>query len=101
MADGFYGGGTFGFPTPIGGVGGGLYFDNFGNLYPQFYYGTPRAGMSAGYTPDLEGLLTGASLSGSIGNRTLNYNVGTSGSSLGAGFGTPGLGVTYGFGLID
>lgn len=40
MSDGFYSGGTFGIPTPIGGVGGGLYVDSFGNLYPQIYYGT-------------------------------------------------------------
>lgn len=46
----------------------------------------------------MEGLLNGASISGSIGNRTLNYNLAPSGSALGAGFGTPGIGVTYGFG---
>lgn len=55
-------------------------------------------GASAGYSPDLGGLLTGTSISGSIGNRTLNYNFGTNGSSLGVGFGTPRVGVTYGFG---
>lgn len=72
MSDGFYSGGTFGIPTPTGGVDGGLYVDSFGNLYPQIYYGTPRMGASAGYSPDLGGLLTGTSISGSIGNRTLN-----------------------------
>jgi len=51
MTDGFYSGGTFGIPTPIGGVGGGLYIDNFGNMYPQIYYGTTRASASAGFLP--------------------------------------------------
>jgi hypothetical protein len=76
----------------------GLYVDNYGNLYPQFYYGTPRLGGSAGYSPDLEGLLTGPSVSGSVGNRTLKYNFGRSADSTGVGFGTPGAGFTYGFG---
>jgi len=44
VTKGYYGGVTFGWPTPIGGVGGGLYFDNHENFYPQFYYGTPGWG---------------------------------------------------------
>jgi hypothetical protein len=41
VTKGFYGGRTFGWPTPFGAVGGGLYFDNHENFYPQIYYGTP------------------------------------------------------------
>ena len=59
MKKGFYVGGTFGVPTPIGAVGGGLYVDSYGNVYPQFYYGIPYGAVSMGYSPDLEGLLTG------------------------------------------
>jgi hypothetical protein len=32
MTKGFYGGGTVGWPTPIGALGGGLYFDNHENF---------------------------------------------------------------------
>jgi hypothetical protein len=33
MKQGFFGGGTVGFiPTPVGSLGGGLYFDSYGNL---------------------------------------------------------------------
>jgi hypothetical protein len=35
MTQGLYGGATFGAATPIGGVGGGLYLDSYGNIYPQ------------------------------------------------------------------
>jgi hypothetical protein len=99
MTSGVYNGLTFGVPTPIGGVGGGLYTDNHGNFYPQVYYGTPRWSASTGYSPDLEGFLTGTSLSGSIGTKAIRYNIGTSGSvggtsggSAGVGFETPGRG---------
>jgi hypothetical protein len=98
MTKGFYGGGTFGVPTPIGGVGAGLYFDNHRNFYPQLYYGTPKLGISAGYSPDLEGYLTGTSVSGSFGGRSVRSNLGASNSSTGIGIGTPGFGATYGFG---
>jgi hypothetical protein len=98
VTKGFYGGGTFGWPTPIGGVGAGLYFDDHENFYPQIYYGTPRAGISAGYSPDLEGFLTGTSVSGNFGNGLFKYNLGASQGSAGGGVGTPGFGVTYGFG---
>jgi hypothetical protein len=97
MRQGFYGGGNFGFPTPVGGFGGGAYIDSDGNIYPQLYYGTPKAGFSVGYTPDLEGLLTGLSVSGTI-KRGVMPNLTTSGAPVGVGFGTPGAGVTYGFG---
>ena len=98
MIKGYYGGGTFGWRTPFGGVGAGLYFDNHGNLYPQFYYGMPRAGVSAGYSPDLEGLLTGSSASGSFGRGPMRPNMGASDGSIGIGIGTPGFGASYGFG---
>src|SRR5947207_10445296 len=98
MTQGSYGGGTFGAPTSIGGMGFGLYIDSDGNLYPPLYYGTPKLGASAGYSHDLEGLLTGPSVSGSVGNGTLKYNFGRSVDSTGVGFGTPGIGLTYGFG---
>jgi len=98
MTKGFYGGGTFGAVTPIGGVGAGLYFDNHRNFYPQLYYGTPKFGFSAGYSPDLEGLLTGTSVSGNFGSRFFRSNVGASNSAIGGGIGTPGFGATYGFG---
>ena len=98
MKGGFYSGGTFGIPTPVGGIGGGLYVDNYGNFYPQLYYGTPKGGASAGYTPDLEGLLTGPSVSGTLGGKSFGYNFGRSADSIGVGLGTPGVGATYGFG---
>src|SRR5450756_1353944 len=85
MTKGFYNGFTYGWPTPIGGVGGGLYVDNYGNAYPQLYYGTPRAGGSTGYSPDLEGLLTGASISASSGTGMIRHNFGKSGNSGGVG----------------
>src|SRR5689334_4852849 len=97
MTEGYYGGGTIGFPQ-LYGLGGGLYADNHGNLYPQFYYGTPGAGVSGGFSPDLEGFLAGTSVSGSFGRGAIRANVGASDSSTGVGFGTPGFGATYGFG---
>jgi hypothetical protein len=36
MKQGFYGGATF---PLLGPLGGGLYMDSHGNLYPQVYYG--------------------------------------------------------------
>jgi hypothetical protein len=35
MTKGYYGGGAFGFPTPIGGLGVGLYMDSHGRIYPK------------------------------------------------------------------
>jgi hypothetical protein len=100
MKQGFYGGGTVGFlPTPVGTLGGGAYIDSYGNLYPQLYLGTPKAGFSGGYTPDLEDLLTGLSVSGTI-DRGVRPNLTTSGIPIGIGIGTPGFGATYGFGPI-
>ena len=98
MTAGTYGGGTFGSKW---GVGGGAYIDNRGRLYPQFYVGTPRLGLSAGYTSDLEGLLTGPSASGGVGFGPVRGNIGTSGGATGVGFGTPGYGITYGFGPYE
>lgn len=98
MTSGTYGGGTFG--SPWGG-GVGLYIDNHGRIYPQIYGGTPKWALSAGYTPNLEGLLTGTSISGSLGSESLRFNAGTSGGATGIGFGTPGVGVTYGFGPLE
>jgi hypothetical protein len=98
VTKGFYGGGTFGWPTPFGAVGGGLYFDNHGDIYPQIYYGTPKFGFSAGYSPDLESFLTGTSVGGNFGGGRVRYNIGASGGSTGIGVGTPGFGATYGFG---
>jgi len=103
---GFYAGGTVGFLTPIGGVGGGAYVDDDGNIYPQVYYGSPSLDIGAGYSSDLEGLLTGTSISGSLGGGSIKTHIGTSGTAAGAGVGasrslglkTPGVGVTYGFG---
>ncbi|WP_456624019.1 hypothetical protein [Bradyrhizobium sp. P5_C12] len=102
MSDkGTYGGFTVGFPSPLGGVGFGAYIDNSGRLYPQFYYGTPRFSASAGYTNDLGALLTGPSASGTIGRGWIGANVATVGNETGVGFGTPGVGVTYGIGPFD
>lgn len=95
MTKGTYGGGTFGFP---GGLGFGLFIDNHGRAYPQLYGGSPRLSLSAGYTPDLEGLLTGPSISASPGVGAVRSNVGGNASALGVGIGTPGIGVTDGFG---
>jgi hypothetical protein len=52
MTKGTYGGGTLGIPW-LGGLGGGLYIDNHGQVYPQVYYGTPGGSLSAGATDDL------------------------------------------------
>lgn len=82
----------------VGAVGGGLYFDNHGDIYPQIYYGTPKFGFSAGYSPDLENFLTGTSVGGNFGGGRVRYNIGASGGSTGIGVGTPGFGATYGFG---
>lgn len=98
MTKGFYAGGTFGFPS---GLGVGLYLDSRGRAYPQLYGGTPRWGFSMGYTPDLEGLLTGPSISANIGRGPLSGNAGMSGDAFGLGFGTPGIGVTHGYGPLE
>jgi len=83
------------------GGGLGLYFDNHGRAYPQLYAGTPRWGFSAGYTPDLEELLTGPSISANIGRGPISGNAGMSGDAFSFGFGTPGIGVTHGFGPYE
>lgn len=95
---GFYTGGTYGFPTPVGGLGGGLYFDDAGNFYPQFYWGTPRWGFSSGHATDLDEYLTGPSASITLGGAPLAYHVGGNTTSAGQGISTPGVGFTYGFG---
>jgi hypothetical protein len=95
MKRGLYGGGTIGSPF---GAGFGLYADSDGNLYPQLYFGSPGWSVSGGSTPDLEGLLTGLSVAGTLGRGRAGPNVGTSGGATGFGFGTPGGGATYGFG---
>lgn len=94
MTAGSYAGGTYGFPF-------GLYIDSQGRAYPQLYGGTPRFSLSGGYTPDLEGLLTGPSISGSPGVGGFRYNVGGNAEAIGAGIGTPGIGVTHGFGPFE
>lgn len=98
MTSGTYGGGTFGWPW---GGGFGLYFDNRGRVYPQLYGGTPKLSLSGGYTPDLEGLLTGPSLSGSVGTGSVRFNAAGSGGASGFGVGTPGIGVTHGYGPYE
>jgi hypothetical protein len=98
MTAGTYAGGTLGWPW---GGGFGLYFDNRGRTYPQLYGGTPRLNLSAGYTPDLEGLLTGPSVSGSAGIGSIRFNGAGSGQASGYGIGTPGVGVTHGFGPYE
>jgi hypothetical protein len=100
MTKGTYGGGTFGVPF-FGGFGGGLYIDNHGRVYPQLYGGTPGGSLSAGYSSDLEGLLMGPSISWSPGVGSVRFNVGTSQSASGFGIGTPGGGVTHGFGPLE
>jgi len=98
MTKGTYGGGVLGFPW---GGGFGVYFDNYGRAYPQLYGGTPGLSLSGGYTPNLEGLLTGTSISGSPGTGNVRYNVGGNATALGVGVGTPGVGVTQGFGPLE
>lgn len=90
--------GTFG--TPFG-LGVGLYLDDQGRAYPQLYGGRAGFGFSAGYTPNLEGLLTGPSIAGSPGVGPLRYNVGGNAEAIGVGVGTPGIGVTHGFGPLE
>ena len=98
MTKGTYIGGTYGWPW---GGGIGLYVDSHGRTYPQLYAGTPGFGGSAGYTPDLEGLLTGPSISASIGRGPISGNAGMSADAFSLGFGTPGIGVTHGFGPYE
>src|SRR5580698_1737664 len=98
MTKGIYAGGVLG---GLWGLGGGFYIDNHGRIYPQAYGGTPGGSLSAGYTPDLEGLLTGPSISGSVGKGPIRFNTGISGNAVGVGIGTPGIGVTDGFGPLD
>lgn len=98
MTKGTYFGGTIGSPW---GLGGGLYIDNHGRLYPQGYFGSPGLSFSAGYTPNLEGFLTGPSASGSLGAGSIKANFGTSGTSPSIGIGTPGVGATYGIGPYE
>jgi hypothetical protein len=80
------------------GLGGGVYVDSQGNYYPQIYWGSPKLGVSSGYSDDLENFLTGPSVSRTMGRGGVGPNVGTSGSAFGGGFGTKEFGVTYGFG---
>ena len=75
-------------PPQLAGWGVGLYADNYGNVYVQAYYGTPRASASAGYTTDLTAFLTGTSISWSPGEGVVTYNFGGNPSSVAAGFGT-------------
>lgn len=103
MKAGSYAGGTLGLPF---GLGGGLYIDNHGRAYPQLYGGTPGLSFSGGYTPDLEGLLTGPSISWSPGIGAVRYNVGGNTDTIGVGvgtatIGTPSAGVTHGFGPFE
>lgn len=99
MTAGVYAGGIIGWPTPIGGVGLGLFADSSGDVYLEFYYGTPTANVTAGYATDLESLLTGISASGDFGGESLLFSLGGNADSAGGGvsFGTPGAGVTVGF----
>jgi hypothetical protein len=100
---GSYAGATLGFPL---GLGFGLYIDSRGRAYPQLYGGSPGFSLSGGYTPDLEGLLTGPSVSWSPGFGAVRYNVGGNTDTIGAGVGTasvgmPSVGVTHGFGPFE
>ena len=98
MTKGYYAGGTFGLPF---GLGGGLYLDSHGRSYPQFYGGTPGLSFSGGYTPNLEGLLTGPSISLSPGVGSVRPNFSGNTDAFGLGIGTPGVGVTHGFGPFE
>jgi hypothetical protein len=82
MTAGSYAGGTYGFPF---GLGFGPYIDNQGRAYPQLYGGTPGLSLSGGYTPDLEGLLTGPSVSWSPGVGSVRSNIGGNFDAIGAG----------------
>jgi hypothetical protein len=86
---GYYWGGMAAVPLPrLGvGLGGGVYFDDSGRFYPQTYFGTPGKMGSAGHSEDLDGQLTGTSVTGSVGK------VG--------GRRVPGAGVITGYGPID
>jgi hypothetical protein len=95
MTKGTYGGGTWGSPW---GLGFGMYVDSLGRFYPQAYFGSRKFSVSAGSTDDLEGLLTGLSVAGTLGMGPVGVNIGRSGNANGYGFGTPGAGMTYGFG---
>lgn len=97
MTKGTYGGFTYGAPGLLG-LGGGVYVDSYGNIYPQAYWGSPKLGVSSGYSDDLENFLTGLSVSRTMGNGGIGPNLGTSGGAFGRGFGTKGFGVTYGIG---
>lgn len=103
MTAGSYAGGTLGLPF---GLGGGLFIDSHGRTYPQLFGGTPGLSLSGGYTPDIEGLLTGPSVSWSPGVGAVRYNVGGNVDAIGVGastarVGTPSVGVTHGFGPFE
>src|SRR5262245_58589606 len=82
------------------GWGVGIYVDGAGNAYPQLYYGIPGYSSTWGYAQNVGEFLTGTSISGIYPGGGIKYSLGgnTFGPAVGAGFGTPGIGVTYGFG---
>ncbi len=44
----------------------GVYVDDSGHIYPQFYFGSPGVSGSVGHSDDLDLQLTGLSATGSI-----------------------------------
>jgi hypothetical protein len=99
-AGGFFSGFTFNFvPTTVGFIGAGVSVDSNGNYYPELSIGTPGEQFIAGYTNNLQGLLSGPSFSASIGgDGSIMANIGASTSTMSGGIGTAGFGLTYGFG---
>ena len=96
MTGGPFTGFGWGLPTPFGSIGGGINVDQYGNVYPQLYWGSTPGSAFSGYATNLEEFLTGPSVSASDGGKRLV--LGGNGGSLAVGAGTPGFSFTWGFG---
>ncbi len=86
---GDYVGAVRGFPLPRSkvGPGAGVYVDDSGHIYPQFYFGSPGVSGSVGHSDDLDSQLTGLSATGSI-NKVDGRRI-------------PGAGILYGIGPYE
>jgi hypothetical protein len=102
---GGYAGGTV---VSLIGIGGGLYADLEGNIYPQIVVGTPGVSVAAGQASDLDGFLTGPSITAGVGGAGVGFSGKDFSLENGASrpfagrpapkFGAPGLTASYGFG---
>ncbi len=80
--------------TPFG-FGGGLCADHDGNIYMQLATGTPGVSASFGAASDLDEALTGTSIN--VAGKRFGMGANPTSVAGGMGFGSPGIGATYGF----